>query len=151
MLPALDADTGRLPLGRFGATLEDVKRDFVDATRYADSETRSQIWQDFESATQGIRSVLPVVFHASRYRPYCPTSASTYAPPTTTPRITPGQKYESKTLPSIHSSGMPSPPPSVRPAMPTSAETRLNHATAAGATRRKREGEDGCTALTLSP
>lgn len=61
MLPALNADTGLLPLGRFGATLEDVKRDFVDAARYAGSETRSQIWQDFESATQGIRSVLPVV------------------------------------------------------------------------------------------
>lgn len=61
MLHALNADTGLLPLGRFGATLEDVKRDFVDAARYAGSETRSQIWQDFESATQGIRSVLPVV------------------------------------------------------------------------------------------
>ncbi|MEV8339276.1 hypothetical protein [Leucobacter sp. NPDC077196] len=60
MLPALDMDTGLLALGRFGATWENVKRDFVDDTTYADSETRSQIWQDFESTMQG-SSVLPVV------------------------------------------------------------------------------------------
>ena len=61
MLPALDEQTGLLPLGRFGATLDEVKAQYVDDPRFAASTTRAEIWQDFESATEGIRSVVPVV------------------------------------------------------------------------------------------
>lgn len=61
MLPALDQQSGLLPLGRFGATLSDIKARFVDDPRYTGSSTRAEIWQDFESATEGIRSVVPVV------------------------------------------------------------------------------------------
>lgn len=61
MLPALDEQSGLLPLGRFGAALTDIKERFVDAPRFAESSTRTEIWQHFESATEGIRSVVPVV------------------------------------------------------------------------------------------
>lgn len=61
MLPGLDTRTGALPLGRFGVTLDEIKRDFVDADRFSNSITRKQIWQDFWSATAGLRSVVPVI------------------------------------------------------------------------------------------
>lgn len=61
MLPVLDAQTGALPLGRFCVTLDEIKRDFVDAARFSGSSTRNQIWQDFWSATAGLRSIVPVV------------------------------------------------------------------------------------------
>ncbi|GAA2238506.1 hypothetical protein GCM10010401_08450 [Rarobacter faecitabidus] len=61
MLPGLDTRTGALPLGRFGATLDQIKRDFVDADYFSASSTRKQIWQDFWSATAGLRSVVPVI------------------------------------------------------------------------------------------
>lgn len=61
MLPVFDEQTGLLPLGRYGATLDSIKAAYVDDPRFADSRTRAEIWQHFESATAGIRSVLPVV------------------------------------------------------------------------------------------
>ncbi len=57
MLPGLDTRTGALPLGRFGATLDQIKRDFVDADYFSASSTRKQIWQDFWSATAGLGSL----------------------------------------------------------------------------------------------
>lgn len=61
MLPVLDEQTGLLPLGRYGATLDSIKAAYVEDPRFADSETRAEIWQHFKSATAGIRSVVPVV------------------------------------------------------------------------------------------
>lgn len=61
MLPALDEQSGLLPLGRFGASLEDIKAQYVDAPRFSASTSRREIWQHFESATEGIRSVVPVI------------------------------------------------------------------------------------------
>lgn len=61
LLPALDVQTGLLPLGRYSATLDDIKEHYVDAPRFAESNSRAEIWQHFDSATQGIRSVVPVV------------------------------------------------------------------------------------------
>lgn len=61
VLPALDEQTGLLPLGRFGASLDEIKSHYVDDPRFAESATRAEIWQHFESATEGIRSVVPVV------------------------------------------------------------------------------------------
>ena len=61
MLPALDERTGLLPLGRYEATLEGIKAAFVEDPRFSASTTRTEIWQHFESATAGIRSVVPVV------------------------------------------------------------------------------------------
>lgn len=61
VLPALDEQTGLRPLGRFGASLEEIKSHYVDDPRFAKSATRAEIWQHFESATDGIRSVVPVV------------------------------------------------------------------------------------------
>lgn len=61
MFPALDTQTGLLPLGRYGVTLADVKQHYVDDARFSASTTRSEIWGHFESATEGIRSVVPVV------------------------------------------------------------------------------------------
>lgn len=61
MLPALDTQTGLLPLGRYGATLDAIKQHYVDAPQFLVSTTRAEIWQHFESATVGIRSVVPVV------------------------------------------------------------------------------------------
>lgn len=61
MLPGLDTQTGALPLGRFGVTLDEIKRDFVDADCFLGSSTRRQIWQDFWSATAGLRSIVPVI------------------------------------------------------------------------------------------
>ncbi|MFJ3958880.1 DUF6932 family protein [Arthrobacter sp. NPDC090010] len=61
VLPALDGQTGLLPLGRFGASLEHIKERYVDDPRFAQSTTRAEIWDHFESATGGIRSIVPVV------------------------------------------------------------------------------------------
>lgn len=61
MLPALDTQTGLLPLGRYGVTLDDIKLHYVDAAQFQASTTRAEIWQHLESATAGIRSVVPVV------------------------------------------------------------------------------------------
>lgn len=61
MLPMLDEQSGLLPLGRFGATLNEIKVQYVDDPQFAESTTRAEIWQHFESATEGIRSVVPVV------------------------------------------------------------------------------------------
>lgn len=62
MLPPVDAVSGSLPLGRFGAELAEIKATFVDAPEWAGSTTRAAIWNDFESATAGIRSVVPVAW-----------------------------------------------------------------------------------------
>jgi len=61
VLPALDTQTGLLPLGRYEATLEAIKQNYVDAPQFQASTTRAEIWQHFESATTGIRSVVPVI------------------------------------------------------------------------------------------
>lgn len=61
MLPALDEQTGLLPLGRYGASLDSLKQEYVDHPRFASSTTRTEIWQHFLAATEGIRSVVPVV------------------------------------------------------------------------------------------
>lgn len=61
MLPSLDEHSGLLPLGRFGASLDDIKAQYVDDPRFAASTTRREIWQHFESATEGIRLAVPVV------------------------------------------------------------------------------------------
>ncbi|ASE10959.1 Uncharacterised protein [Kocuria rhizophila] len=61
MLPALDEQTGLLPLGRFAASMDEIKSHYVDDLRFAESTTRAEIWQHFESATEGILSVVPVV------------------------------------------------------------------------------------------
>ncbi|MFZ4841127.1 DUF6932 family protein [Mycetocola saprophilus] len=57
----LDSQTGLLPVGRYGATLDAIKQSYVDAPQFQTSTTRAEIWQHFESATDGIRSVVPVV------------------------------------------------------------------------------------------
>ncbi|BAU96216.1 hypothetical protein N24_1954 [Corynebacterium suranareeae] len=51
MLPALDEQTGLLPLGRFSASLDEIKANYIDDPRFAESMTRSEIWHHFESAT----------------------------------------------------------------------------------------------------
>lgn len=61
MLPALDVQSGLLPLGRYAATLDEIKKGYVDDPRFSTSTTRSEIWEHFVSATAGIRSVVPVV------------------------------------------------------------------------------------------
>mgnify|MGYP001188826815 CR=1 FL=1 len=61
-VPAIDATTGHLDVGRHGATLDELKARFVDAPEYAQSMTRRSIWSDFESATAGLRGRLPVAW-----------------------------------------------------------------------------------------
>lgn len=61
VLPALDSQSGLLPLGRYPATLESVQEHYVDDPSFSASTTRAEIWQHFLSATEGIRSVVPVV------------------------------------------------------------------------------------------
>lgn len=61
MYPTLNKQSGLLPLGRYGATLDDIKLHFVDDARFSASATRTAIWNDFESATASIRSAVPLV------------------------------------------------------------------------------------------
>jgi hypothetical protein len=61
VFPVLDSESGLIPVGRYNVTLDDVKMYYVDDARFATSSTRAQIWSDFEEATRGLRSVVPVV------------------------------------------------------------------------------------------
>ena len=62
MFPAIDAATGTLPVGRFPATLAQVKATYVDAPEFAGSSTRSEIWDDFDDATRVLRDIVPVAY-----------------------------------------------------------------------------------------
>lgn len=62
MFPALESATGALPVGRFPATLGEVKSSYVDAPQFAGSTTRSEIWSHFESATSELRRIVPVAY-----------------------------------------------------------------------------------------
>jgi len=57
----LDPKTGALPLGRHVATLDEVRRHFVDDIRFVTSPSRVEIWNHFETATSELRSVVPVI------------------------------------------------------------------------------------------
>lgn len=61
VIPSIDSQTGLLPLGRYATTLGTLRERYVDAPGFAASTTRLEIWQHFLSATQGIRSLVPVV------------------------------------------------------------------------------------------
>jgi len=61
-LPQLDLSTGLLPLGRFGASLEEIRAAFVEDAAFSASSTRSEIWTHFESATDELRRIVPVSF-----------------------------------------------------------------------------------------
>lgn len=59
MIPSLDPATGLLPLGRYAATLDEVRAAYVDAPAFAASSSRADIWAEFESATAQLRSIVP--------------------------------------------------------------------------------------------
>ncbi len=61
VFPALDAQSGLLPLGRYDASLPDIQANYVDDPRFSTSTTRREVWEHFISATNGIRSIVPVV------------------------------------------------------------------------------------------
>lgn len=60
MIPALETSTGFLPLGRYLTDLASVKAEFVSSPSYATSTRRSDIWDEFESATTELRRIVPV-------------------------------------------------------------------------------------------
>jgi len=62
MLPAVDAVTGSLPLGRFNVNMSDVKARYVDAPEWASSTSRVEIWSHFESATAELRRIVPTAW-----------------------------------------------------------------------------------------
>jgi len=60
MIPMADVSTGFLPLGRYSSSLVEVEAQFVADTKWTTSATRAAIWEEFISATEQLRSVLPV-------------------------------------------------------------------------------------------
>lgn len=61
MMPSFDPTTGLLPLGRYAATLDDVRAAYVDAPEFSRSTSRAAIWAEFESATNELRRIVPTV------------------------------------------------------------------------------------------
>ncbi|MGW9168422.1 DUF6932 family protein [Agromyces sp. NPDC055658] len=62
MLPAIDLDTGHLPLGRYLTTLDQLEERYVTGQEYDASTTRQGIWNDFLDVTKGLRGMLPVCY-----------------------------------------------------------------------------------------
>ncbi|QXC60549.1 hypothetical protein KSP35_19845 [Aquihabitans sp. G128] len=59
-VPALTVPDGLLPLGRYACTRAEMRAAFVDAAWAQASTTRSDVWNDFETATeQLIRATSP--------------------------------------------------------------------------------------------
>ncbi|GGU75864.1 hypothetical protein GCM10010275_07780 [Streptomyces litmocidini] len=59
-VPALVAATGTLPIGRYECTESEVRDAFVDKSEFASSVTRSNIWNDWETARETITSIVTV-------------------------------------------------------------------------------------------
>lgn len=57
MIPALDAATGAIPVGRYSATLADIHAAFVAGKTPA----REKIWHDWQTATALLRQHVPVL------------------------------------------------------------------------------------------
>lgn len=48
--------------GRFPAQMEWIQQNYVEAEEFKDSITRSEIWNDFVSSTEQLRSIIPVAW-----------------------------------------------------------------------------------------
>jgi hypothetical protein len=60
VIPALDAATGLLPVGRHVCTTADVEAAFVSAPKFAASVTRSSIWVDWQQSVAVLQSAVMV-------------------------------------------------------------------------------------------
>lgn len=60
VIPTADPSTGYLPLGRYACDLAELEAAFVTDARWASSTSRSSIWAEFMSATDQLRSIVPV-------------------------------------------------------------------------------------------
>lgn len=59
VIPAFNDETGALPLGRYKASVGDVKVQFVDAPRWSESQTRREVFEDWLQAKDMIDEVSP--------------------------------------------------------------------------------------------
>jgi hypothetical protein len=48
MMPTFDLESGHLPLGRFSCSPEDARAVLVEDPRFKNSQTRAEIWKNFE-------------------------------------------------------------------------------------------------------
>jgi hypothetical protein len=60
MIPALDAETGYLPPGRFSCTESEIASRFVESEQFSDSKTRQEIWEHWTSVRQFVIDRIPV-------------------------------------------------------------------------------------------
>jgi hypothetical protein len=59
MIPALDATTSFLPLGRYACTLDELKQRYVDDPSYASSASRAEIFNHFVKACDMLNRISP--------------------------------------------------------------------------------------------
>lgn len=60
MIPDLHEQEGQLPIGRYLTALDSVAGKFVTADHLSGSSTRAEIWAHFVSATEHLRTIVPV-------------------------------------------------------------------------------------------
>jgi predicted nucleotidyltransferase len=61
VIPALDPQTGALPVGRYPTTPAEFEQTFVTAPAYSGSTTRPEVWRHFQNALAILRTRTPVV------------------------------------------------------------------------------------------